>query len=568
MEAHQFEYRMVARDGRVVWLRDLVSVHVEDGRASLLRGVMIDITERKRVEDELRASEARKRAMLNAALDCVITIDEDGRVLEFNPVAEKTFGYRSGDVVGRAIADVIIPPSRREAHVRGLAQYKDTKTGSMLGRRIELTAMRAGGAEFPVEASILPVTTDDGKVLFTAYLRDISERKEAEAARSRLELQLRQTHKMEAMGTLSSGIAHDFNNILGSILAYTELAQKGIDDRSRALDYLEQVLKASGRAKTLIQQILTFSRQQKQDLVPISLEPPVREALQFLRSTLPAAIQIVAEIVPDTPMVLGDPTQIHQVVMNLCANAAHAMRARPGAIVVWLESCLIEKRRSGLHGDLAPGEYVRLTVQDTGHGMNGETLRRIFDPFFTTKGPGEGTGLGLAVVHGVVKEHRGEIVVQSEEGKGSTFQLYFPAHSGSTGSVAAREAPFRRGAGQSILYVDDEKALAMAVERILDRLGYRVRTESDPATALDVFRAAPESFDLIIVDLNMPKMSGLELASQINKIRPEIPIILATGNSGSWTPERARGVGLRGLLTKPFGFEELGRAIHLALQER
>ena len=387
----------------------------------------------------------------------------------------------------------------------------------------------------------------------------------AQLEQQQLESQLRQTQKLEALGTLAGGIAHDFNNILGAIISFTELSKMDNPHNAELQENLQQVLKASNRATNLVRQILSFSRQQKQERRPTQLAPVFKEALKLLRSTLPSTIEIEQRIAAGLPEVLADPTQMHQVTMNLCTNAAQAMQNDQGRLVVELDSFQLSDGAPNPHPDLIPGSYLRLTVSDTGHGMDQAVLHRIFEPFFTTKKPGEGTGLGLAVVHGIVKDHDGVIIAASQPGQGTTFTIYLPA----IGPAAEPEfeplADVPRGRGERILFVDDEAALCDVAQRVMTRLGYEPIVFRESAEAWKALHDAPGQFAAVVSDLTMPGMTGLELARRILTLRPSTPVILTSGFSGGLTDETVRELGIQALIHKPLDYKALAIAVDTAL---
>jgi nitrogen-specific signal transduction histidine kinase/ActR/RegA family two-component response regulator len=399
-------------------------------------------------------------------------------------------------------------------------------------------------------------------------VQDITARKQAEAARVALEEQLRQTQKLEALGQLAGGVAHDFNNILTGIVAYTELAQMDADNPDDVRRHLGAVRKASDRATDLVRQILTFSRQQPPERQPIRLAAVVTEATRLLRSSIPATIVIEEQIDPSAPIVLADKSQIHQVVMNLGTNAAHAMKGGAGRLVVSLERAVVGP--GGVPGarNLVPGGHARISVTDTGHGMSEATLERIFDPFFTTKLPGEGTGLGLAVVHGIVRDHQGAITVRSRPGEGTCFEVYLPEHAAPAAEEAVARRALPKGSGELILLVDDEAPIVFASSILLRRLGYTVVAHGDPREAWQAFAGAPDSFAAVISDMTMPHLTGIELAGRIFDLRPGVPVILTTGFSGSWTPEALQTIGVRRLVPKPISAEMLAFTLDEVLKRQ
>jgi PAS domain S-box-containing protein len=377
----------------------------------------------------------------------------------------------------------------------------------------------------------------------------------AQIEEQKLQAQLRHTQKLEALGTLAGGIAHDFNNILGAIISFTELARMDHPADAELQENLGEVIKACNRATGLVRQILAFSRRQDPVRVPISLTPVVQEALKLIRSTLPAGIEIESRIEDQLPSVLADANQIHQVIVNLCANAEHAMRGQSGLLKVSL----------GMKPDTTPADrMVQITISDTGHGMSDAVMRRIFDPFFTTKGPGEGTGLGLAVVHGIVEEHKGTIDVESKVGAGSTFRIALPVCDATDARQTAEPARRLAGSGQRILFVDDETALLTSASQLLEYQGFRVESYGDPEAALELIRREPHRFDAVITDLAMPRVNGMDVARQILQIAPHLPVLIMTGYAGELTPDVVKSVGIDDLILKPIDFPTLAAKLAAA----
>jgi CheY-like chemotaxis protein len=370
---------------------------------------------------------------------------------------------------------------------------------------------------------------------------------------------------MESIGTLAGGIAHDFNNILSAIIGYSELAMSDILAPGRAKAELEEVLKAGDRAKDLVSQILTFSRKSETAYSPLSLPPLIKESLKMLRSVIPTTIEIRQDIV-ESGLIMSDPTQIHQLMMNLCTNAAHAMDKTGGELTVSLKK--VDMDAASAHDlELSAGPYVRLTIRDTGHGMTPEVMKRIFEPYFTTKELGRGTGLGLSVVHGIVKSHGGAIACTSAPEKGTAFDVYLPElEIGLEKSSSRKETPLPTGS-ECILFVDDEPALAKMFENMLEKLGYRVVTRTSSVEALEIFLANPGEFDLVITDMTMPVMTGDELALKVMKVRPDIPVMLCTGYSEHISEEEAKRVGIREFVMKPLEMTKLAQTIRRVLDQ-
>lgn len=391
---------------------------------------------------------------------------------------------------------------------------------------------------------------------------------EAHQARMRLEAQVSQSHKLEAIGTLAGGITHDFNNMLSAILGFTELAMHDTPQDHPTQRYLQQVLTAGRRAKDLVHQILTFCHQQQPKRQLMQLQVLVKEALKLLRASLPATIDIQAHIDTHARPIIADPTQMHQVLVNLCTNAEHAMRAHGGTLTVSLHTVELEAPPKPDSATLRPGPYLQLTIQDTGHGIDPTVQEHIFEPFFTTKEAGEGTGMGLAMVHSIVVSHGGTITVDSTPGHGATFTVYLPCSQQTVCPVSQRDDHIPEGHHERILFVDDEIVLTHLGKAILERLGYETVVRSSSREALETFRATPHQFDLVITDQTMPHMTGETLVRELRRIRPDIPIILCTGFSHTMTSEKARTLGIDALLHKPLGSRDLGLAIHHVLTRR
>jgi PAS domain S-box-containing protein len=384
---------------------------------------------------------------------------------------------------------------------------------------------------------------------FVGSAIDITARKNAEAEKERLEMQLRQSQKLEAMGTLAGGIAHDFNNILGAILGYGELAQKAAPEGGAVRRYLDNVMQAGGRAKALVERILAFSRSGLGERGPINVQAVIEETLELLSASLPAGVSLTRRLDAGDAAIVGDATQLHQVAMNLGTNALQAME-NGGVLEVILDRADVELGRRLSHGNLSPGPYVRLRVSDTGSGIAPEVLDRMFDPFFTTKGVGEGTGLGLSLVHGIVTDLGGVIDVRTAIGRGTTFTVWLPI-SGKAAHSAEVVAELPHGGGQTVMIVDDEKALVALSEEMFAELGYEPIGFSSSVAALEAFRESPDRFDIVLTDETMPELIGTALAREIHALRPDVPIVLMSGYAGAQVVERARAVGIREVLRKP-----------------
>jgi PAS domain S-box-containing protein len=551
------EYRIIDAAGSVRWIHDRrFAVPAGRGRSPRFAGVARDITERRQAEDALRASEQSFRAVFDqAAVGVVQTEVGTGRLIKVNRRFCQITGRSRQELSQLTYMGITHPDYAADDH-----KYIELlRTGAVREYSREKRYLRKDGSEVWVNLTVSPMWTPGDKPDFCIVIaQDITQRK-------RLEEQMEQAQKMEAIGKMAGGIAHDFNNILAAINGYAQLAELTLQENPAARHHLGAVLQASGRAADLVRQILTLSRHQPVQRRPTALLPVMAESLKLLRATIPATIEFEVSLAPDTPVVLADSTQIHQILMNLGLNAAHAMKEGPGRLQVGLKPWRVGKKKVTGAPTLGPGLYARLSVRDTGCGMDKATVRKIFEPFFTTKPVGEGTGLGLAVVQGIMSSYEGAATVASEPGQGTTFDLYFPAHEGAAAVDAPKERPVPRGQGERILFVDDEELLARLAHEVLTGLGYQVEFATLPATALAWVRQDPRRFDLVFTDQTMPGMTGLALAAELRQLRPDLPVILMTGSSLALTTEHLEAAGIRQLLPKPTTLCSLGLAAHAAL---
>ncbi len=559
-EPINFEWHARNSDGSVRW--DEVRLrHTKIGGVNRILAFTRDITDRKQREEALRKSEDRLRAAIDAALDCVIVINAKGEIVEFNPAAEETFGHRKTNVLGRSLAELMIPERFREGHIRGMENHLRSGDGQYLGRRVEVVAMRANGEEFPAELAIDSAQGADGKI-FIGYLRDITARKRAEAERERLESQLRQSQKMEAIGQLTGGIAHDFNNILTGVMGYIVMAQERslvTQDESSA-KYLDRAQRAVQRARDLIQQMLTYSRGQQGSARPNDLVVLARESMKLLESSLPSTVEIHTNFQNKLPLVRVDPVQFEQVLMNLCINARDAMDGH-GRLDIELyhhecPECVCTSCRKSFQGS-----QIVLTVSDTGSGISQDALDRIFEPFFTTKEVGKGSGMGLAMVHGIVHEYGGHVVVENRRDHGVRFHIMFPLAVQSaparTEVTSPAALPVKAILKGRVLLVDDD---ATAREFMHDRLsdwGMQVASFESPESALAHFEIHPQEFDLAILDQTMPRMTGIELAHRLTVSRPDLPKLLYTGYGEAGLEKQLQSAGIHAVLRKPVNEPEL-----------
>jgi len=509
------------------------------------------------VEKKLKESEERYRELVQNANSIILRRDPQGIITFFNEFAQSFFGYTEDEILGKNVVGTIVPET--ETTGRNLvAMIQDIVLHPERYSANENENMRRNGERVWVAWTNKAIRDKDGNIVEILCIgNNITEQR-------RLQAQLIRSQKMEAIGTLAGGIAHDFNNILSLIIGYTELARDEVPEGSQLWEDLREVYQAGKRARDLVKHILTFSRQSEQEQKPIHIQPIVEEALKLLRPSLPTTIEIRKHLTA-TGMVLSDPTQIEQVIMNLCTNAYHAMRDRGGVLEVSLTDIELDSDFTARHLDTHIGPYIRFTVSDTGHGIEKKDIDRIFEPYYTTKEKTGGTGMGLSVVHGMVKSYSGAITVYSEPGKGTTFNVFLPRCEDAEVREEPKEVALPPGGRERILFVDDEPALVDMDRRMLERLGYDVVTSTSGTEALEVFRKQPENFDLVITDMTMPKMTGDKLATELLSIRPGIPIILCTGFSERITGEKAKEMGIRKFVMKPLVKSELAKAVREVL---
>ncbi len=542
----------------------------------VLQGFFRDVTERRAAEEEAKRQREMLVQIFESAPIIMMTVDRDFRVRQINCTGA-AFAGRPGETLLEALCGEVLrclnalqgngcgtnaPCALCPLRSR-VSQTFETGEGAR-GTQGRLF-IRRGGTEVPVDFLIsTALVRDESTDLVLVIIVDITEWKRAEQDRERLEMQLQEAQKLEAIGTLAGGIAHDFNNILAPIVGYTEIALGEMGEPDSRRELLEEVLKAASRAKELVKQILVFSRhEQEKPMISMNIGSVVKEALKLLRATLPSTIEISQDI--EKGVAVADGTQIHQVIVNLCTNAAHAMDHK-GTLSVSLRNVTLDQQDldASVASEMKAGPYLKLRVADSGRGMDVETVQHIFEPYFTTKALGKGTGLGLSVVHGIVKRHGGKIVVQSEPGRGSSFDVYIPAAEEKAEQPMAILENLPRGS-ERILIVDDEEMIVRMAAKMLTRLGYDVTSQTSPLDALNLFRSDPRAFDLIITDYTMPGMTGIDLAREIFKERPQQPIILSTGFNERLTEEGARRLGIAEIVMKPLVRQELAELVRRVL---
>jgi PAS domain S-box-containing protein len=530
----------------------------ESSGQKLFAAIVRDESERQKTEDALRLAQAQLVSALEAGRMGHWSWDIPNDSIDWSDSVLKIFGRTWEDVTDKRVEIFLsfLHPEDRP----GIQKALETVVRDGSDYEVEYRTRRPDGALQWIAARGRMERDAKGRPQrLTGVCMDIT-------ARKRLEETLLQSHKMEALGTLAGGVAHDFNNILMAISGNAQLAISDLPADHPLQQSLATIEKASGRATNLVRQILAFSRQQAPSRVVMPLQPEMEEAVKLLHATLPSRIEIRAEYAPCVPLISADPTQVHQILMNLGANAAHAMGESSGLLELRLEGITVSGDQTHAAAGIPDGAYARLSFKDNGCGMDKGTLTRIFEPFFTTKGVGKGTGLGLSVVHGIMKNHGGAVTVYSEVGKGTIFRLYFPSaeQAAVPGGSAPSASDVLRGNGERILYVDDEEALVLVTQRRLERMGYVVTGCSDPRQALEIFRAHPLEFDAVMTDVSMPHLPGAELAQAVLQIRPDIPVIMASGYVRPEDQAAATQLGIREVVSKPFDMAELGRVLQRA----
>jgi two-component system cell cycle sensor histidine kinase/response regulator CckA len=550
--ANTFESLHRRKDGTLFPIEVTATLIEFEGRRYSM-ALVKDITEKQRVLESLRTA----RFIFEKASFGVFVIKDGGHITNVNAHACRYLGYTKQELCRMNILEID-------------AGYTPEENEQLRRRLLEKGAVTFESVHRRKDGTHVPVAITGNRFEFgnetygVSFVLDITERKEAERQRLKMEAQMRETQKLESLGTLAGGIAHDFNNILAAILGYAQLAQLQCQADSNLKKYVSQIFQAGQRAKELVDQILAFSRQGRSEKRPLDIGRVVAEALKLIKATLPANIEIRENIPPDLAPVSANEVQIHQIVMNLCTNAHHAMKTTGGRLHVSFTAAAIQQEDARNYPGMKPGDYLKLSIADTGCGIAPKTINRIFDPYFTTKPTGQGTGLGLSTVHGIVQDHGGAITVYSEVGAGTTMHVFLPAADAAVQDAAVQAVRLPTG-NERILFVDDEKALIDLGRDLLEQLGYRVETRASAIDAIQAFKADPQKYDLVISDMTMPKMTGDELARQIKAIRPGIPIILCSGFSDRIHAPETEAIGLSAVLMKPVTYAELAHAVRKAI---
>ena len=558
-----YELELIGKKGKVIWVEVREAPLKQGGKTAGIVGSLTDITERKKAEAAIKESEEKFRTLIEQSNDAIYLLFEN-KFEVINSKFKELFGYTYKECQDDNFN------FRKLIAPRSLPLIEDrvarTKRGEQLDPVYEFTAVSKSGREIECEVCTSYIDYKGGTAV-QGIIRDITERKQAEEDKSKLEMQLRRAQKMETIGTLAGGIAHDFNNILAPIMGYADMALLRLDRTNPLFKDLQQILNASHRAKDLVEQILLFSKQSEKEKRPLELQMLVQETLKLLRPSIPATIEIKQRFESSSSHVLADSTQIHQVIVNLCTNAWQAMEEKGGTLTIELKQVKVDFLMAKIHPNLRESEYALLSISDTGPGMDEETMDRIFEPFFTTKAVDKGTGLGLSVVHGIVRSHRGDVQVTSKPGEGTTFHLYLPVVK-SESTEAAAETVKASGGSEFILVVDDEKSIADLVQQMLETFGYKVEVCYNAADALNAFNKQPDNYDLLISDLTMPQMTGLDLADQLHQKRPEFPVVIMTGFGDSITAETKKRYGIKKIIGKPLVIKDISAAVREVLDKQ
>jgi PAS domain S-box-containing protein len=552
--SHLFETIHVTKDRQQIPVESHLRLFESNGKQAVL-SISRDITDRKQAQEELRESEEHYRAVVNNIGDYIMRYDRDFKHIYANRNAIEATGLPVEEYIGKDHREMGFPENLCELWENNIQLVFDTGEQQNVAFDVELEE-----GPISVELQLNPEFGADEKVKSVLGIsRDVTERKN-------METRLQHVQKMDTIGTLAGGIAHDFNNILFPILGHTEMLLEDVPEDSPLRGSLDEIYTGSLRARDLVKQILTFSRQDSNEIKLMKLQPVIKEALKLIRSTIPAGISIKQYIQSEPLITKADPTQIHQIVMNLATNAYHAMEDTGGVLTVNLKQIELDEQ-DVMNLDMEPGTYACLTVADTGVGMDKDLTEKIFDPFFTTKENGKGTGLGLSVVHGIVNNIGGSIHVYSEPGKETEFHVYLPVVKSAVAKKEIQTTELIQRGTEQILLVDDEEPIASMEKQMLERLGYQVVSRTSSVEALEAFKANPDKFDLVITDMAMPNMSGDQLASELIKIRPDIPIVLCTGFSERMPEEQAESMGIKGFLMKPIIMKDLSKKIREVLDK-
>jgi len=550
------------RDDSCIWVSmTLSTVRSGNGAGKSLIAIVEDFTPRKTAEKEAQEARLFTENLIQTANAMILGLDQDGCIQLINPVVEKLTGYTADELIGQNWFELIVP---QETYPHVWKEFYRLIDGG-LPHLFKNPIQAKDGTERIISWSNSELVQDGAVVGTLSVGIDITQRTEAEKEKARLFSQLRQAQKMEAIGTLAGGIAHDFNNILSPIIGYAEIIMADSEPASDNSKNAHQILNAGLRARDLVFQILTFSREREQEKKPFKIQSVIKEALKLLRASMPSTVTLRQRIDDGCGPIMGDPTQIYQVIVNLFTNANQAMQNQEGQIKVVVEEILLTDDDQPQFMEVKPGPFIRVSVSDTGPGIDPDITERIFDPYFTTKRMKSGTGLGLSVVHGIVKGHAGAIKVYSELGEGTSFSVYLPRLVDDKTAAAIGTGSPIPGGKESILLVDDEEALVRVVQKILENLGYQVTGFSDSRDALSHFKARPDTYDLVISDMTMPHLTGLQLSEAILAETPDIPVVICTGFSEMINRIKVAEAGIRRVVMKPVVKSEIASTIREVL---
>ena len=555
----QYAFRGIKKGGEIIHVEIFGSSVLLHGKRAVT-GTMLDVTQRKRAEEALINERDFIERIMRTSPAGIVRVNADGVVVYANRRAEKLLGIELQGIKRRTYNDPVwkITDFDGGPFPEEKLPFNIVKQTGTTVFNVQHAIQWPDGKRILLSINATPLINSHGQFDgMVATIEDITERQQIEEA-------LRQAQKMESIGNLAGGIAHDFNNILSSIIGFTELALDDVEKDSMIEDNLQEVYTAGKRAKELVTQILAFARQSEKELKPIRVDAIIKEAVQFIRSSIPTTIKIKKEITSDS-LIIGNQTHVHQIMMNLCTNAAHAMEGEGGVLGVSLKDIEVDWK-AGKNLNLNHGNYIELSVSDTGVGIPPDIIDSIFEPYFTTKKPGEGTGMGLAMVHGIVESYGGKIFVDSKIGKPTTFTIYLPATR--KRKIQRQNEPEQLPSGtERILFVDDEEPIAKMGSQGLERLGYQVTTRTSSVEALELFRAKPNEFELVITDMTMPNMTGDTLALELMSIRPDIPVILCTGYSKKISDKTASEIGIKAFAYKPIIKADLAQTVRKVLDE-
>ncbi|MGD9158397.1 MAG: PAS domain S-box protein [Desulfobacteraceae bacterium] len=560
----KIEHRIIYSDGTIGHMSVKIFIEKDHtGKTVKTYGVNQDITDSKKMEEKLVEATAKYSTIFNQSVEGFYVHDLEGQIIDVNEMACQQTGYSREELLKLNVLEFHVDTAETQKMTKdeALLSWRERQPGEKL--LILAAHKRKDGTVFPVQITSGAAYFGRTKLIL-AVVQDITERKQAEEEKNKLAIRLQQAQKMESIGTLAGGIAHDFNNILLPIILHAEMAIDDLSPDNPLQQDMIEILKAAKRAKELVQQILTIARKKLEEKVILKSSIVVKEAVKFLRSTIPTTIDIRYDVKTDQDTVLADPTQLNQIVMNLCTNAAHAMKDKGGSIKIILCNETLSNEKLSRFPDLKPGKYVKLSVEDTGTGIAPEIINKIFEPYYSTKNVGEGTGLGLSIIHGIVKNCNGDIDFISIPDEGATFHVYLPLVETEVTPLIERSPEVPKG-NERILFVDDEKPVVDVNRKILERLGYSVTTETDSIAALEIFRKDPGAFDLVISDMTMPKMTGIELFNELKRSRPDMPVIICTGFSDKIDDKTAPKMGIDGFVNKPITGSEIAQIIRNVL---